>query len=144
MTEPDIKENPQAGDIWAGWLLAYLYKSWPAGINLDPRMVIEQTGVTIKDGNAGTAADDLFSWLVAEGYIRYRTRFMDGMVSGAELTEAALVRLKSVPSSLDTKKTLGEKMQDASAEITKGAAKASLADLFGQFIGGISKSMMQP
>jgi len=142
MTELEARPNPEAGNIWAGWILAHLFESWPLAVNFHPRQAVVETSVKIQNGDGWRAVDDLFQWLVSEGFVRYRQRTIDGECFGVELTEKALARLNLLPASINERKSLGQGLREAAADVGTGATKKALADMFGQFLGGITKSYL--
>jgi hypothetical protein len=125
-------------------ILGHLYDAWPAPIDLEPAVSIEETGVAAADNEK---TDELWFnlglWLEAEGIIR-----MDGGSLGSvDLSQAVLtakgfeVLGKPTPGS---EKTFGTRMQElakeAGRDAAKEGAKKAMAELAGSFFGSIMKS----
>lgn len=133
--------NREAGNIWAGWIIANLVECWPKRVDIDLGQVITTTNVTVK--NEEDELDvvlDLIRWLVREKYISVEGIDLGGGVHFATVTKKSLALLNEIPPSLNGKK-LGDAMIEAAKDIGKESAKSSIADLFGQFLGGIVKSV---
>jgi hypothetical protein len=117
------------------YLLGRLYGSFPEPI--DFRMLREHIVLAIaavdQSGEARQAeatiakyVADTIRWLSVEGYLRYEGRNVSGDYMNLELTEKAFRALEQVPTSIrravETRKSLGELMREASVE--QGAAFA--------------------
>lgn len=133
--------NREAGNIWAGLIIAKLVDAWPLQIDIDLIEIIEIADVSIGDDKIELdAIVDLIKWLYREQYINSEELNTGGVLYSATVTNKSLVLLNEMPSFLNNKK-LGDAMVDVAKDIGKESAKSSIADLFGQFIGGIVKNV---
>jgi len=136
-----IVSNSEAGNIWAGWIIAQLADAWPMTFSFDWMGIINKTGVWIasKDDEQ-EAISCLFRWLEREGFIRSNSGEINEYFLEYEITQQTKVMLNMQVPTLISKK-FGDALSDAAKDIGKDAAKSQLSDLFGQFIGGIIKSV---
>jgi hypothetical protein len=132
--------NFEAGSIWAAWILSKLADNWPQETKLNWYDPIEATKVIPLTGNGQQSMRGLLLWLRKEGYIRFENWTVDWEIQDCEITEKAFTRLKMAPESLGGD-TIREALGKAVGEVAKETAKSQLADLFGQFLGGFTKSV---
>jgi hypothetical protein len=57
------------------------------------------------------------------------------------LSEKGLRTLNSIPAGISDKKTYGEKITEAAKDVSKETTKKVIADLVGQMIGGVIRSL---
>jgi hypothetical protein len=137
--------NKEAGTIWAGWIIAKLAEEWPSKTDLTPWEIIESTGVSVlKSHKEHDIVVDLFSWMIREKYIFADGIDLSGRINSVSITKESFAVLNQVPSSLDGKKLRDEMIdvaKDIGKDATKELARGQLAELFGQFVGGIIKNV---
>lgn len=133
--------NSEAGNIWAGWLIAKLSQSWPVPCGFYVHDLVEGTGVSVENkSDEFPGFRGLINWLEQEGYIRVHDIYPDGRAEIVRITQKSLDILRQTPASLRAG-TLGDALKYAASDVGKDAAKSQLAELFGQFLGGIVKSV---
>lgn len=134
-------KNFDAGNIWAGAILALLLDHWPAAIDIDARELIKSTGVTCEADEPELVIMDLLYWLENENFIRSNQK-SEAQFYNVHLTEKSLAILSAVPANLAEKKTYGQLLKENVADIGKEAAKSQLGEIFGQIIGSATRSLI--
>jgi hypothetical protein len=132
--------DQEKSNLIIGAILADLLSSWPTGSQLSAeKMLPSLIERPIKEDVRMLIA--LVRWLSDEGYLRYQSATLDGSYHGVVLSEKGLRVLNSVPKGISGNKSYGQKIAEAAQDVSQEAAKRTIADLVGQMIGGVVKSM---
>jgi hypothetical protein len=134
----EMRFNPDAGGIWAGWIIGTLYKRWPMPTDIHFQEILESTLVSVNDGDGSRSFSSLMEWLRDEQYIRFGL-IGPGTFFNVVLTEKSLRVLNVMPDPLSGE-SLGKKISETAADAVSEAAKSQLAEWFGQFLGGLIKN----
>jgi len=131
----------ERANIIAGAIFAVLLENWPKDASLIPEKILTPIieKPTSDDVNVFRG---LVNWLRDEGYIRYKSANMSGAFALVVLSEKGLRTLNAIPVGISGTKTFGEKIVEASKDVSKESAKKAIADLVGQMIGGVIKSLV--
>ncbi|MCA3623346.1 MAG: hypothetical protein IOC52_04120 [Methylobacterium sp.] len=140
-----ILPNYEAGNVWAGWIMATLAENWPIRQEIDCQDVIRKTNTKLNNWNDSiNGVEHLMWWLKVEGFIRF-PEFYPGLpiAHDVSITQKSLTILRQEPVALQGKNlrdalisAAGDVGKDASKELAKG----QLAELFGQFVGAMFKN----
>jgi hypothetical protein len=132
--------NQNQANVIIGAIFAVLLEKWPTDTHLFPENILPPIieNPSSKDVQMFIG---LVRWLRDEGYLRYKSANMGGGYAMVVLSEKGLRTLNAVPSGIVGTGTFGEKIVEASKEVSKDASKKILADLVGQMIGGAIKSL---
>jgi hypothetical protein len=132
--------NQEKANLVMGAIFANLLTAWPSPIHLTPQKILQPILETTTRDDVRVFAS-LVKWLSDEGYLRIGSATLDGSYSNVVLSERGLRTLNSIPSGISSSKSYGEKIAEAAKEVTTDTAKKTIADLVGQMIGGVIKSL---
>lgn len=123
-----------------GHVFALHLEHWPYRIGFRADVVFEKAGnLEVNELNARMIKDVIW-WLKDEGYLRLERISEDGLnFDGSILTEKGLRLLNQIPKNIG--KSYGEAISEFAKDAVKDSMKRQLADLVGQMIGGIFKSV---
>jgi hypothetical protein len=135
-----VLANQEKANIVIGAVFAELLKNWPKAAFLLPQKILSPLIETPTSDDVEMFRG-LVKWLSDEGYLRYKSDNMAGAFALVVLSEKGLRTLNSVPSGITGTESFGDKIVEASKEVSKESAKKVIADLVGQMIGGVIKSL---
>ena len=109
--------------------------------DIDVFEVIRKTGVSPRpEIDSGEFLGNLVSWLKQEGFLEGEGITFENYVLKFTITAKTLDILSKRPPSLGGK-SVKEALSDAARDVGKEVAKNQVADIFGQIVGGIIKSV---
>jgi hypothetical protein len=132
--------NQERANVIIGAIFADLLENWPKYTDLRvEKFLASDTGEYFDQDIELFMA--LVQWLCDEGYLRYETASTSGAFYMSVLSEKGLRTLNAIPLGIAGATTFGDKIIEASKEVSKDSAKKIIGDLVGQMIGGAIKSL---
>jgi hypothetical protein len=132
--------NQEKANVIAGAIFAVLLENWPRDAHLIPEDIFLPITETPTSDDVNVFRG-LVNWLKDEGYLRYKSANMTGSFGLVVLSEKGLRTLNAIPSGIAGAQTFGEKIIEATKDVSKESAKKAIAELVGQMIGGVIKSL---
>ncbi|MEC5292992.1 MULTISPECIES: hypothetical protein [unclassified Aurantimonas] len=130
--------NNDIGKTWTLYALGQLSEAWPRRLDFNALDLGTETGVgTELDSESEEVFDDLFRWLMSEGFVHFK-QGSEGAAYGVQLTTKAMDAIgHTLPT---TKGAVGTQLKTIAAGAGSAAGQAIIAETIGQLIGAAARS----
>jgi hypothetical protein len=142
-----MQMNHQAFNELVGWILAQAYETHPERAILrfgDITPSIKESILEARGGSQKRAEKfwhDTVKWLADERFLTAPHRTLDVTTIGVKLTLDGLKALNSVPSNLDTGKSVGQQLVSELKETGREVRRETIAQIAGQFLGSFTRGL---